>query len=354
MRWLHAKHYSPIGVDLGGRYLKIAQLTSAPNRIFCHALALMPNETPGAIAAAQIQQLCELLTRRGFRGTQVVIGIPTETLRVETLELPPTQGNLPLHQIAGIELARLTRLPPGSFTHGHWEIPAPARGGTATHALGVALPHAAADQIIAPFREVGLEVVALYPQMTSLAAGAARLVETNEGFLSVIDIGWGGTRLLVMQDGKLLFHRAISAVSLSALHHELGSTLQAPPEVVDHLLRNVGLDAQANTILNGDCSRLHRLLQRSVEVIAGELRLTQNYLSHQYQRTDSGSLLLTGGGAAVPGLAEALGGASGQRTMMLAPALLDPGADAQTRLLAERPIFMGAVANALYALEAQP
>ena len=215
------------------------------------------------------------------------------------------------------------------------------------HVMTAVLAHCDAEKLCAPLQSAGLEVVAICPQLSALAALAQRFVPENGQMHTLVDIGSSNTRLIILQDGKVLFHRTISGVGTAALEHAVEVELQVPAPVVRHLVCHVGTNGQKLEGIARAASRMRRIFDKLAESIATELQLTENYITHRYQQQTSADLFLLGGGAAAPGLSEALGTATRRRTNVMTPASLHLECSDS-----DSPAYVPALACALYAMEA--
>jgi Tfp pilus assembly PilM family ATPase len=269
-------------------------------------------------------------------------------LRLESMELPPTTGAGALQQLASVELGRISRLKTGTFESGVWEIPAPARGGATCHVMAVALPHAAADTLVEPLLAAGLDVAAICPVPACLASAASKVVASASALHAIIDLGWSATRLLIVHGSQIVFQRTVQDSGLAALRTQVLEAFSCTPEIADHLLREVGHTAGSPHLPPDAAHQLRRVLDRAITTIAGELQLTQNYITHRYQQFTLDSLILCGGGAGIPGLAKALSEAASMPTVTLSPASLmaQPPGDAAS---VSSPLTTIALGVALYA-----
>src|SRR5947209_16612896 len=75
---------TPIGIDVGSRYVKAVQLdkaTTAAGRLRVAAAAIFPRSEPGtAIARPEVRRLGDVLYRHGFTGSAVVLAVPADRL----------------------------------------------------------------------------------------------------------------------------------------------------------------------------------------------------------------------------------------------------------------------------------
>src|SRR5690606_26804280 len=126
---------SPIGIDVGARSIKAAQLGRAGRAWGVRTLARLTRSTPGLPGAAEAVRLADSLGRLGFQGRRVVLAVPEDRLLTSVFELPPRSSGAPLEQMAIMELARSVRRDARSLEAACWEVPAPTRAGAGTHLM---------------------------------------------------------------------------------------------------------------------------------------------------------------------------------------------------------------------------
>jgi type IV pilus assembly protein PilM len=333
MKWLSRTRTTAIGLDVGARSIKLAQASITGQHVRLLASATIPRPPHDAADAAApsfdhatAHLIRQVIRRRAFHGNLLVLGAPMHALRIESLELPPGgAASVAVQKIAGIELARISRMRPNSFEHAMWELPALARGGAATHVMGVALAHQDADALLDPLLDADLDVAAVCPLPNAINAFAARAAgpEGDEVVHTVIDIGWSATRLIIGQGPKPLYFRTLSDVGVRRLHAEISANCSgdAHADVAEHFLQTVGLAPDGHRAAA-------RPIEAALDAILQELKLTHAYVGHRYQQFALGGLFITGGGAAIPGIAEALGERLGQDVPVLShrasPAVSQP------------------------------
>src|SRR5262245_56752970 len=95
---------SPIGLDIVARQVKAVQLKQTGNDggaawRLC-AMASIPRSAEGDVSAEEAKRIADVLDRRGFRGCEVVLAVPSEKLLATNLELPVRTPQMPFEQIA--------------------------------------------------------------------------------------------------------------------------------------------------------------------------------------------------------------------------------------------------------------
>jgi Tfp pilus assembly PilM family ATPase len=340
MRWSGGTTRGPIGIDLGSRAIKAAQLSLGGERPRVTAAMAIPRlKDGGALEREEVRRLAEVLFRQGFEGNRVVVAAPNESLLVGTLSLPPKQSGAPLDQIARLELARMHKQEPMSFELTQWELPATAAGQggkvATTSVMAAACPHREAEALLDLIESADFEVVGLDVQWLALARACAPMFAPPEGdapttsadIAAIVDLGWRAARIIVLRHGVVVFERLLTEGGLCKLRDTLKAQLQLDDDATEFLLRDVGCspprdtgDRRADpTRERGDrrdtgddeFKEPRRLISAHFAALKEELQVSLSYAMQQFRGEGVAKLALTGGGGAIPGLAVHLAEAIG-------------------------------------------
>jgi Tfp pilus assembly PilM family ATPase len=353
MRRFGRKSRSAIGLDLGARYVTAVQLEragggaaggGAPAGWRVAAAARVSRGRAGQpFDAAEASRLCDTIDRLGFTGTDVVLAAPQDKLLAGVLELPPRNAQIPLEQIARVELARTNKCPPESFEMGYWELPSPARAGRASHVMAVGYAHADAAALLDLVEGAGFSVVAIDARCCALARACGGLASPPPGLTAILDLGWSGASLVLLHDGVVVSERALAESGTDQLYDAFSTRLRLDPEMTDYLLGEVGLrdassssaaaaaaapealDARGGAVATAGEPRpalpdeARGALSAYADGLVRELLVSFSYATRQYTDATVARLLLAGAGAAVPGLGEFLSKELGLETVAVAP-----------------------------------
>ena len=136
----------------------------------------------------------------------------------------------------------------------------------------------------------------------ALARACLPLTTTMAGLAAILDIGWNTSTLLVLLDGVIVYQRTLSDGGVRCLAESAGKSLQMAPETVEQLLAAAGESADTNPLPEQIASPLRKHLDR----VRSELDAPFAYTAREYAPARLGRLLLVGGGAGIPGVAEHL------------------------------------------------
>jgi Tfp pilus assembly PilM family ATPase len=292
-------HRSPIGIDIGSRTIKAAQVTrgGAPRLA---AVSMVPRVHPGhELDSEEVMHLRQVLRRQGFTGNRVVLAVPEERLLRGMFELPAAPG-VPVGQIARMELARLHHVDPQSFEMVCWGLPQ-----AKSQTMAVGCPHAAADALLDVFEGAGLDVRALDVRTAAAARACLDLCVPVPGITAILDLGWSSARLLLVCGPTILYERPFED-GLSKLARTLASRFHVDEAAACQILDRVGISTD-RLPAEGDpvsLEAIRKVLKAYARSLSEELKVPFAYVTHQHLNEPVQRMLLVGGGAGTPGFAE--------------------------------------------------
>lgn len=324
VRWNPWSTRGPIGLDIGGRYIKAAQVAGDGPQARLAAAAVFERLHPGQpFDEGEARRLRAVLDRRGFTGRSVVAAAPGTQVMSSVLQMPPRDSGAPLERIARAEMGRAHRSDPEALEVAFWEIPAPARAPEGVPMMAVACPHAAAEGLLDLLEAQGLSVNALDLGGWAMARACAPLLAQEPGIVTAVDLGWQTVTLVLLHEQTMIYKRTMGGVGLGTLVESAHHDTRLDPKVIDYLLGDIGFlepPADADADWRKLAHKVRGPLELHFEQVAQELRLSLGYAAHQYPDAAADRLLLMGGGAAIPGLAEHLGACLEARVAVVRPA----------------------------------
>jgi Tfp pilus assembly PilM family ATPase len=319
------KRPGPIGLDIGARHVKAVQLAPAgrDGRRLA-AAAAFPRARPNQpIDADEAARVAEVLDRQGFVGRNVILGLGPSQLMSSVLELPPRAPGVPIEQIARMELARVHGRDAAGFEFAQWEVPSPARAPQSTHVMAVACAHDSAGALLDAIESHGLVVRALDAESCALRRACAPLLAAQDGMIAVLDLGHAAARLLIVHRDAIVYTRAIADGGMARPIATLQGQLGAEEDAVIQLLRE---DSFGDGRGAGADSR--GVINAHVDALLKEMDVAFAYATQQFSVPSVSGLLLVGGGADLPGVADRIGGALRVPVRVAAPGALIQAADA--------------------------
>ena len=325
MNWLPYHRTTPIGLDVGTSHIKAVQLRNDGVRRTIKAATVFPRVAQdAALEQAEVKRIVEVLNRQGFSGRECVLAVPPADLMSETLELPPLSSGAPLNQIASVEMGRIHNCDPQTIELAFWPLPAPAsaRGKEVNSVMAVACATEDAEQMLEACEAEGLRVQALDSSGWALARACAPESIDSDGVSGILDIGWRCARLIVLYEGVIVYERRLADSGIESIHQKLDQREQDNPGVIDHIIREIGL-ARVDGELRARGSieaEVQEVLLDHCERMLTQLAASFSYVESNYTNAAARLLQLTGGGAAIPGLASQLAASTELDVNALAPA----------------------------------
>ena len=304
------KIWSPIGLDIGRRRVRAVQLAGSPRKPQLANILMMDRIKPGgAFDIEEAVRLREVLDRKGFTGNHIVLAaLPDHAMSV-VMDLPPRSSGAPLHQIAGAELARTHRRSPEGLEVAFWDLPRPTgKKIEGEHVMAVGCLQQEADQLLDVLESQDFYVIGLDMQCWAIVRACRPMIISRRGIIAVVNISWNAVTFTLLHSGVVVYERQLSGCDLDSLVSRIAQDFKLKEDVVQYLLFQVGLNDHTDD--RDSSSELYSHISGSVdtyyESFTQELKLSMSYVEHQYPDDEVVLLMLTGMGAAVPGLPEYL------------------------------------------------
>lgn len=318
----------PIGLDIGSRLVKAAQLGRKRGRSVVTATAIIGRSHADAtLDCDEASRLARVLSQQGFSGRSVVLAAPGERVMSSVIDMPPRESGAPYDMIAAQEFVRLQRQEPGRFELAWWDIPKPARASSAK-VMAVGCAHADSNPVLDVFASCGFDVAAMDLGMVAAVRASRGVIGTTAGVSAVLDMGWSSARLALVHGGVVVFERQLTNSGMTALHDRVSKSLGVDPTEADALVQSVGLPGPDTTNSCADARvravtpLLRPILTSYLDDIANELVASFEYAAHQYPDAPPHRLVLIGGGGVIPGV---VGYLDGRVTPTVVPAAAPPG-----------------------------
>lgn len=320
-RWL-GQHRSPIGIDVGGRRLTAVQLARRGRGWRLASAAQFERRDPAAaLDADEVRLFSEILDRQGFVGRDIVLAVPSDTLKSDLLELPAAAADVSLQQLARMELARTHKCNPEGFELAAWPLPRSARAGDGRHVMAAACTHADSEAMLEVWELGGLEPVALDIHASAVARMIRPLMAEHPHVSAALDLTWDAASLVILHRDTVIYDRTLAERGLREMHESLVKRLEVEPDVADFAMFQVGFaeelqDDRARWPLLTDA---RGIMATHFTSMLDELRVSFSYAQHRYPDTPVDRLYLMGRGALIPGLAEPLASMLGIEIQPVAP-----------------------------------
>jgi type IV pilus assembly protein PilM len=271
-------------------------------------------EAADAVTAEEAAGIREHLTASGFAGNEAVLAVPAGQVMTGIMELPPRESGVPIEQIARREMARLHRCEPASIELACWDLPRPARAANVTLVMGVACANDDANRLLDAFEAGGLRVRRLDVHASAAARACRATTMSVTGIVGILDLAWTVGRLVLCHQDVVVYERDLAHSGLGALVAATAKATGAEAAQAEQALFSQGLAAEP---AEGERATAGK---KWLQSLVDEMQIPLSYLGSQYPDSPVQKLVLIGGGAAIPGLAERLGAALRLPVQVAAPA----------------------------------
>lgn len=313
---------SPIGLDLGARRIKAAQLSRRAGALRLDASLSISRLDPGPILSVEdARRLGAALYRHGFKGRAACAAMPADLLFDAAVDLPPKSSKAPLAQIAAHELARVGRTSAESLVCAYWPTAA-SSSADATPTRIVGADRGRIDELLNSLDLVDAGAGALTPLALdtapwALARCAAPWLGDPDDVTVIADLGWRRCALTIIYGRRIVYERTAPGMGAEALEDAIARHLGAPSESIERLLQRLAEGAAPEAA--GEIASA--AIGRQAELLATEVERSLRFAA-EFGATGGYRLILVGGGASEPmaaltgqfldGLAEVRRGTPGQ------------------------------------------
>jgi type IV pilus assembly protein PilM len=300
---------SVVGIDIGSAALRAVEVNDPgkahPTLVRYHEVHL-PEEAasrgevlePNTVAAA----LKQLWSQGGFKSKNVVLGMGNQRVLARDLSVPKMslkriRESLPfqVQEMLPVPVAEaLLDFYPISETDGE--------GGPTVHGLLVA---AVKDAVLANVKATQLAGL-MTVDVDLIPFALSRVLVSRpqvQGTVALIDIGANTTSVVIATDGIPQFVRIIPTGGAD-LTQALRSGLEIELHEAEEIKRALGL---ATEVTSTEEHRAVEIIYHVTSELLGSLRNTVNYFVNTHTKDPVRQIILTGGGAQLPGLPHALG-----------------------------------------------
>jgi type IV pilus assembly protein PilM len=296
-----------IGLDIGSSSIKLVQVKAARKSFSLQNFGIEPLP-PGAIVDGAIanhgavaESIRNLSKRIHLRGKDIALAVSGNSVIIRRLHIPAMQGPALAEQMEwevkqNIPFARDEVIV-------DWEVLVPRTSDGQMEVVLVAAKREIVEQYVEAVRAAGLN-----PLIVDTDAFAMQnAIESAMGFgnnetVAVINIGAHFSTIVIISDGKPVFHRNLAAG---------GDTFT---EAIRHRLA-VGIDgAEAYKVGGGGSvgaaevvpQEVHRVLAQISEQVSSEFQRTIDFYLGDAVGANLARVFLTGGSALVPQLPKAI------------------------------------------------
>ena len=302
-----------IGVDIGTRMVKLAQVERRGSRVELVEALSIPRQEPWLqgdddtteiSSSIEIQAALSLGTR--FRGRDAAITLPMAVCDVRTCNVA---GNTDAEQRTAVQRELDTAYAgtqlPREFDH--WSVDLPADKGPAfDNTIALSVTSSWAAQVAKDMRESGLigHVLDGLPLATARAIAMGAPNATNP--IAAVDWGHHRATLCSVKSGRPLFVRCLRDCGFRTVTSAICKALAVTEDEAQKLLQAHGMPNRTRGVVTDLQGVIEEVVREPLECFIEELSRTTEFLSHQRRVLAPTKIVLLGGGAAVKNMANYL------------------------------------------------
>ncbi|MHC5002488.1 MAG: pilus assembly protein PilM [Planctomycetota bacterium] len=312
--------WTPIGVDLSGRTINAVQLRRRPGRPRLDAVASIRRADPeAALELDELYHLQEVLDRRGFRGREIVLGIPSEHVLLDVVPAPRREIEVEDFGAVRDELARRQRWDTESFEMTCWPLPGTRRRDPTVKVMAAACLHEESTPFLDAMESVGFDVLAIDAQPLALARVAARAMDDEPCLWGMLSMEWTAATLVVFSADDVVYVRPLEQAGLNRLEASVRSRLDLEEDITEHIMARVGVLRPDDAPRSPRLETVQAQIVSFVDGLITELRRSLTYSSQEFPDTPITRLAVVGTGAMIGGLDRFLANSLGVTTTIVSP-----------------------------------
>jgi type IV pilus assembly protein PilM len=311
VRWLTRKRYSPIGVDIGTRAVKLIQFSADQGRIvetsrWDFAIEdfekLSPEDRRGQIS----QAIRNARLGRRFHGHEAVVCLSERQLFLQNVRLPKAEQQQLERQVQqeaagrvpyGMEETELRYIEAADIRHGDQVM---------REVILIACHRPVLEEMLATVEEAGLRPLAVDAEPLALLRGLHRQFRRDDDKQQrtlVVEVGYSRTAAIIAEGDELLFVKYL-AIGGRQLDEAVARHLRMGHAEAVALRRHNG-DRRTDQQDPDIARSVAEAARPVIEKLAGELSMCVRYHSVTFRGQPLVRLVL-GGGEATPQLLELL------------------------------------------------
>lgn len=302
MRWLPKRRYSPIGIDVGSRSLKMLQLTGDRCGVVEASRVELPPLPEKPTAEQQATRLAEGLRKglegRSFRGRDVVICLNDRQLFLQSVRVPKQTGpeldKAVAQEAAGrvpfaVEDAEIRYLESADVRQGDSIL---------REVIVFACQRSVLQQNLDALEEVRLNPLSVDVEPSALVRAYAAQYRRDEDRKSrslVVHIGHSRTAAVIAQDEEMLF---VKYIDIGGLHFDQAVARHLKMDLPEATaLRKHNSDRRSDMQDPEVARSIADAIRPVVEKLAGELAMCVRYHSVTFRGQPLVRMVLGGGEA---------------------------------------------------------
>ncbi|MEW5945507.1 MAG: type IV pilus assembly protein PilM [bacterium] len=303
-----------IGVDIGTRYVKVAQLnpTSQGIQLQSYGISATPQgavtdgilNNPEAVGEA-LQQIVKYF---GIKERKAVCALPGRLVTIRTVNLPAGLSDREVKVATIGEVERFLQFPLDEMEYDYQVLGTQETGDRKqVSVLFVASHKDSVQKRVESLRHGGLDSVEVdvepFVLMRSVVeAGLFNEQETFQQTIMLMEMGASSTGLSIIAGGSLRFTR-IFAIGGDTFTHAIESGFDMSFLDAEKLKKEKAVAVvDEGAGVDGESREIHELIRSHLENLAMEVRRSIAYYTSKYRGEAVNRIILTGGGSLMKGI----------------------------------------------------
>ena len=292
------------GLDIGRSFIKVVKVKEAGAKRTLEAAASLPTPNGGVMSESvvDLKKVAEgiraCVSKAGIDADRAVVSIIESQVVTRLIQLPNLTDK-ELSAAISWEAEQYIPLPIKDVNLQYKVISRPAGGGQ-MDVLLIAAPKRVIDKYLSIATDAGLTVAALETESVALARALTRAADPPT---IIVSMGAVSTELVVVRDASVLFTRSVATGGVN-LTRAIALEFNLPQNQAEEYKQTYGI--QEDKLAGKVAAVLRPILDILVSEILKAIEFSKDHVGERSVQR----LIITGGGAYMPGLSPYLAGST--------------------------------------------
>lgn len=293
----------PFGLDIGRYYIKVVSAEAAKNKRTLKAAGIFPGHVGGILteSASDLTNLSQVI-KKGVKSAKIdsdkcVVSLMESQIVSRMIQMP-VLSEKEMGAAVNYEAEQYIPLPLKDVVLQYKIVNSPKKAapGAKMDVFLVAAPKRVVEKYLKVAKDAGLTVSALETESTALVRG---LIRPGDPSTIIVSIGAVSTELVIVISGNVFFTRSVS-VGGAFLTKAIMDEFNLQMNQAEQYKRTYGV------LQDKVSGRVASVIGPHIETISGEILRAVEFAGSRMPSAPVSRVVVTGGGAFLPGLSEFL------------------------------------------------
>ena len=260
-----------------------------------------------ALDHEMITRFKKALETNGFHGNEIILNVPGKDLLSSMIELPPIDGNIPIDEIAKMEMSRIHHCEPDEFELASWLLPRAEKSHKNLQVIASIYQHEKADSLLDLFEFAKLKIKTL-DIMPHALARACRYIKSNSRSKTILNHTYDSIHLVAVDGDTIIYERRIADLAFGKLVSQVQGKFNIDDsKTAIRLIMQVGFEAKdrrSDEQKYEQAPAIRKMINEHYQNILQELGDALSYTKQQCAQMSDQIVCLTGSASNISGWRE--------------------------------------------------